>query len=308
MSKNLEKEYSAFVNSEVPDLWSRIEAGLDEKTPLGSSSSVSDIDTDNKAKQTDLRMNGRRFKKSSLRVWAGLAAACACVVLVVPAMMKTMWRESGSSFSGGAASDNAAAPMDSYDMAEGAYDNGAYQEDGAYIDGAAGEVPEAAYEDSVAQAAEAAAEESGSVQGNVHHSTASENVYINSDMGTDTTAKADLNAGTEDNAALMEVPKENPGSLTEVLDENTSSFEATVEILDADVRMDSGILYTAKVILSDSPDILADSEIKIFSPAGTPKGVRALETAQTYKLLLCESDLDVFTEFQQEKTYVIVED
>lgn len=32
MSKDLEKEYRALVNSEAPDLWARIEVGLEEKT------------------------------------------------------------------------------------------------------------------------------------------------------------------------------------------------------------------------------------------------------------------------------------
>lgn len=32
MSKDLEKEYRALVNSKAPDLWARIEAGLEEKT------------------------------------------------------------------------------------------------------------------------------------------------------------------------------------------------------------------------------------------------------------------------------------
>ena len=31
MSKDLEKEYRALVNSEAPDLWARIEVGLEEK-------------------------------------------------------------------------------------------------------------------------------------------------------------------------------------------------------------------------------------------------------------------------------------
>ena len=33
------------------------------------------------------------------------------------------------------------------------------------------------------------------------------------------------------------------------------SFHATVEILDMDVSMDSGILYTAKILSSDQPGI-----------------------------------------------------
>lgn len=32
MSRDLEREYRAFVDSEVPDLWARIESGLEEKS------------------------------------------------------------------------------------------------------------------------------------------------------------------------------------------------------------------------------------------------------------------------------------
>lgn len=34
MSKDLEKEYRALMDSEAPDLWARIESGLQEKKPV----------------------------------------------------------------------------------------------------------------------------------------------------------------------------------------------------------------------------------------------------------------------------------
>ena len=54
MSKDLEKEYKALMDSEAPNLWARIEAGLEEKE----------------------KPAGRKWYR--IKLWAGLAAACAC--------------------------------------------------------------------------------------------------------------------------------------------------------------------------------------------------------------------------------------
>ncbi len=69
MSKDLEKEYRALVNSEAPDLWARIEVGLEEKT---------------------VRSHREKFikKKWHFKMWAGLAAACVCVALSLPVIMR----------------------------------------------------------------------------------------------------------------------------------------------------------------------------------------------------------------------------
>ena len=69
MSKDLEKEYRALVNSEAPDLWARIEVGLEEKT---------------------VRSHREKFikKKWHFKMWAGLAAVCVCVALGLPASMR----------------------------------------------------------------------------------------------------------------------------------------------------------------------------------------------------------------------------
>lgn len=109
MSKNLEREYRALVNSEVPDLWARIEAGLEDKktTP----------------EKEETRGNVRG-KKVNLKMWAGLAAACVCVALIVPAMARMMTMGgSGSGYS------NSAPQMeDSYEKTDDAGQEAAYEE------------------------------------------------------------------------------------------------------------------------------------------------------------------------------------
>ena len=83
MSKDLEKEYRALMDSEAPDLWARIESGLQEKKPV-------------------------RQKKTAVLRWVGLAAACACVALCIP-VLKIRLPLDGSTFD--AAAPNLASDM-----------------------------------------------------------------------------------------------------------------------------------------------------------------------------------------------------
>lgn len=103
---------------------------------------------------------------------------------------------------------------------------------------------------------------------------------------------ADAAGGAQMEAAAAEEPESEP-----------YRFHATVEILGTDLRMDSGVLYTAKVITSDNPAMEADSEIRIFCSAVSSEGVTMLEDSQTYDLVLCE---DRSGEAGQEVTYLLV--
>lgn len=81
MSKDLEKEYKALMNSDVPDLWARIEAGIDEKNSSGNIQHF-DHRTQNE--------KGKRNAKKPFRfkVWGTVAAACLCVAVAIPVMMQ----------------------------------------------------------------------------------------------------------------------------------------------------------------------------------------------------------------------------
>ena len=65
MSKNLEKEYKELMKEEMPDLWGRIEAGLEPK-------------------QTGIK---KRNLWKKYGPW-GMAAACLCLAVMVPFMFK----------------------------------------------------------------------------------------------------------------------------------------------------------------------------------------------------------------------------
>lgn len=132
MSRDLEREYRALVNSEVPDLWARIEAGLEDKKTAPRTDRTDMHITDFPI--TDSQMEHTRVRKANFKVWAGLAAACACVVLIVPVMVRHAAMGGSKGFSSSAPSSDTA--PQAYWKAE---DNG--QEEAAYenFDGAAAE-------------------------------------------------------------------------------------------------------------------------------------------------------------------------
>ena len=166
MSKDLEKEYKELAASETPDLWARIEAGLDTKKSSR--------------------------KHIPYAAWAAAAAACLCVAVIVPFQTR-------NALSGGSGMDMAAAP----EYAAEGIDASGMDRDGA----------DARY-----------------------------------------------------------------------------CFAATVEILEADVRRNSGPVYTARVLDTDNAELRIDSEIQIYAPADDREAL--LEERQTYVLNLLEEMLD----------------
>ena len=62
MSKDLEKEYKELMSADAPDLWEKIEAGLEPK-------------------QSNVKMKSRI---KSTHIWGMVAAACLCLVISVP--------------------------------------------------------------------------------------------------------------------------------------------------------------------------------------------------------------------------------
>ena len=127
MSKDLEREYRALVNSEAPDLWARIEAGLEEKK-------TADLYSVSNSVSNSISIEKNQKKRVDFKLWAGLAAACACVALIVPAMARTMiMGGSGGSQSNSAPSNYSPAQYETYDRADSAgqkagteYENGMY--------------------------------------------------------------------------------------------------------------------------------------------------------------------------------------
>lgn len=244
MSKDLEKEYRALAQRGAPDLWSRIEAGLEEKP-------VSQPDSKSVTPRSI-----RAFWQRS-RVWAGVAAACLCAALIIPAVTRSI-KISGGSLAGDMASQSAAPPMEAYDSSA--------QE---------AEAPEAARADDYDASNDNGALPADMYDGALPMEAAQEAGVAEQAVSADSSITTTAASGQGDT----------PGSA-----ERYNSFLVTVEILDMDVSTDSGVWYTAKVTASDHAEIEADSEVKIFSSAASEEGITALEPAQTYRLWLSGSD------------------
>ena len=220
MSKDLEKEYGALMDSEAPDLWARIESGLQEKKPV------------------------RQKKTADLR-WAGLAAACACVALCIP-VLKSRLPLGGSTF-------DAAAPNLASDMVvlECAPEKAALTAaEGAAAGGADEAVPKACDQPAVMKGD--AGDESG--------------IVLPEDIDSDN--------GIEEDVTVQEI----------------DSVIVTAQILDIDLRMNSGIMYLAKVVSSEEVSVQAGSEIKIFCSALAAKDLLSLEQSQAYEMTLIKEE------------------
>ena len=74
MKRDFEQEFRALKQSEIPDLWNRIEAGLSEKKNTRHMSQ--------NIKETDRETSRKQF---AWRRWGTLIAACLCVVIILPA-------------------------------------------------------------------------------------------------------------------------------------------------------------------------------------------------------------------------------
>ena len=211
MSKDLEKEYRALMDSEAPNLWARIEAGLEEKE----------------------KPAGRKWHR--IKLWAGLAAACACAAVCIPVMKSCL------PLSGGATYTAEPARNDTVSMEC---------------------VPQAAA--LPAEGAESAAE---AVQEN--------SVRAAAENGEDTCM-------LEDSDAVLSGATDNGAGAVRA----NNSFVVTAEILEIDLRLNSGIVYLAKVVSSEDEAVQAGSEIKIFRSALAAEDMITLEQSQTYELTL----------------------
>lgn len=83
-NKAIEQAYKAEMQTEIPDLWDRIEAALPEKTP---SVKTETADSGNQGSINDASKKTK--KKSNIRTFRTIAliAACLCVALMIPTLL-----------------------------------------------------------------------------------------------------------------------------------------------------------------------------------------------------------------------------
>ena len=103
MSKNFEQAYKELAQNEVPDLWNRIEAGIESKSALEDESIPEDSDRQDfpdggicllkeeleEIKLQEIEEDARAKKKGLFysRRYAGMAAAVLCAAVIIPAVV-----------------------------------------------------------------------------------------------------------------------------------------------------------------------------------------------------------------------------
>ena len=92
MSKNFEDAYKAEVQQNIPDLWSRIESSLPEKTPVAAAETMAPEAKAESVASTQNRQNTNSNKKTKKNPyawikWASLAAAGLLLVVLMPAVL-----------------------------------------------------------------------------------------------------------------------------------------------------------------------------------------------------------------------------
>lgn len=90
MERDFEQEFRELKQSEIPDLWNRIEAGLSEKKN-STTMSQNIMAIDNKyiadVRKAENNVSGKEApkKRFAWKTWGTLIAACLCVVIILPA-------------------------------------------------------------------------------------------------------------------------------------------------------------------------------------------------------------------------------
>lgn len=273
MSKNFEEEYKEYLNAQAPDLWDRIEAGVDA---LGKTASVAEARGEGKV----VPISGTKSKKSKkkrqiryqhYRTIVSVAACLFALVIIVPVYMLT--RPSGRD----EAATDSAAPQVLEDVtiqnivADSAESDDAIEES-APMEDVTGGVTEV--EIGLTESAE--------------ETTDLAQVTEESADGTATEDEAAEAAGGENGGQVAEAEsateKEETDLISEAAEEESVPAEEdmTVTILGAGAMREDGVMYTAVAVGSTS-----SAMIGLFVPADSDI---VLETEKTYTLTVQMSE------------------
>lgn len=263
MSKRLENEYKTLMNNNVPDLWAKIESGLEPKEGVPDQDGQADsCRAEDRADAK--RENGRR--RINYRIWGTAAAACICAAVAIPAWLMHNTKNAERSDTNYAAADNAAADTSAAENAGGAASGDRFA-DVAVADNAASDSGpmNSAFDMACAEAAEEEAAE------NVRGDAASGAILSEKDMSQDSI--------TED-GTLKQASQE---TFVESVRPEETADEAVFTVTIRGIREDSQqIIYTARVEEAED-GALVGTEIEIY--AGTDMDER-LEKDVQYRLEL----------------------
>ncbi len=218
MSKNFEKEYMEYLNAQAPDLWDRIEAGLDAKVvPISGE----------KAKKARKK---RRIRYQNYRMLASVAACLLALVIIVPVYLLT-----GAGAKSETASDAAPKEVENVtiqNLVVDASESMESAEDAAPMEEAAEAVTEIAIPEETLQEGFMMAEEATE-----QSAAGTEDAEITSEIGSG--ENVGQVAGTQES--------EKDGAVSDLLMEGQTGQqeEMTVTILGEGTLQEGGVMYAA---------------------------------------------------------------
>lgn len=251
MERDFEKEFIQLKQSETPDLWNRIEAGLSDRKPVMA---VSETASENPKFFTG---------KVHWRRWGTLAAACLCAAIIIPAISLVIRNGDGKNYSGSPSSDGSSADnagincspvnnstaADSCAPAESVESAEEFEESGAAMSGDTG--------------VETSGEGAGGI--NIQYEPES-----NEDMSADGNGedvKTEIQATQEADSAETENLKEYLNSRD--LENGQVIERATVQIVKTE-ELEEDTIYQALVLAPDADNILKkDMQLEIVCDSDT---------------------------------------
>ena len=265
MKKDFETAYKELANTEVPDLWDRIEAGLSEKSAPAETKAEKNKKTAPVNKKTKIAVLMRKY--------SALAAAIVCAIILIPTMI--VMKKSDSKF-----------------MSESAYDEKAVAEEA----GAASMMTEEASveTEAVAEVAEMEQEEAAK-EPKMESKVAAAEAFSQEESASGAvkeSAKADsaMNDAVCEDAAPEDYNKQNVSELKNIVVKVKKAEEKPLE----NEAEEAGVLYTAVVKRNPSGLPKEGEEIQIFIPVVSSV---ALVEDSTFELdlVLSEREENIYT-------------
>ena len=298
MNKNFEIEYKKYADSAVPDLWSRIEAGVDayensiKNRDAGSEETKTDkivnIEDYNRKSEDDIKHDTevKKTRKWNYKPYLGVITAVACMFLVV-VVMKNVISSSNSMTS----AESAAAPaaMDSAPAAEEAAPAEAMEEAAP-----AEAMEEAAPAEAMEEAAEAASDEAAPVyEAEEAAETAEAEETLEAEDAADNMLNADgrsyITGGTNTRSASKYKNEAAKISTDEIM------LSCTIDDPDG---LDDGTVFTARITDPMDTALKADDEIKVRVNDNSAKSLSDVLTdsrSNEYTLILKPENDGIYT-------------
>lgn len=288
MSKNLEKEYRALTDKDIPDLWNRIESELTPRTATSNGSTSSEIEA-----ETALNAETMPQKNKSilfLYKYRSVLAAAICVIIILPAIMFGVGALNGNTNTKSSAAT--AELIKESAMEETAVEESVAVEEDAISEEAVVEesAPAAADEALEAESAPAAADEALEAE---TADSAPATGTVTEEMRSTAAEKNELNSKKSMSSAVIldqiQIQVLQAEASEEALKETSkdTSTDASKEtskdtLTDTSERDESGTLYMVKIVEDSTGTLKVESEVVLFVPAHVSTAI--LSQNENYKV------------------------